>query len=846
MTKTALSLLLAFGIGFYIMNTFIAEKKLTYAAPTERVLKGEKKKQFKRDRKQWIKEMHRTSPDFEWNQHDTKTRRSLYETKQILFKTGRSGLPKELEGDWIERGSDNQTGRIKMSTYDPVEQVIYAGSGGGNIWKGGLDGSSWTCLNNEYRINDIRYLTVFYKEEKRRLFVMQGSPALALYSDDEGKSWKSSPGLENAQKWGNARKALRRDDGVIFLLVKEWDYAEEFYWGELASLYRSDDDGENFTRVYSVPEKAALYDIHSADNDGVYILRGTDLMYQPDDGPFEAISKVTNEYRWHEMDQVYLTGRGEYLYAAHHKDDNTEVYRSSDKGENWNSVGFVEGDKPFTQNSFFVSKLQPEDIYIGGVRLFKSNGAQKEFKRLNNWEDYYSNTRYRLHADIPALTSVITPTGEEMFMVSTDGGIYVSYDSFKTVINISLNGLRNSQYYGTYTNRKNWSTIVAGSQDQGVQRISDDTRPMLSLEQDYSGDYGHLVSSNGGQTLWMSYPGFVLCYPNLPNDKRFYIWEYDNADMSNHLWMPPLMADPENPQAVFVGGGTSHSKGAFLYHLTYDDPGFTYERIPFNFGEGSEENISAMGASAKESDRRYVMTNSGRFFWSDNGGEDWNLTEDFSGPKPEYFYGATITTHPKDEAIVVIGGSGYSNAPVYISKDGGESFKKLDSGLPETLVHDLEYSDDGHRLYAATEVGAYLYVDTLGTWFNMGGPDQVYWNVEFLEGIGSVRFATFGRGIWDMVHYDSGERVWLPPQQEMGVVGYTSDLAGFLRSDNTQATLLQFQGEQTHITVPSGATICEVYNIHGIKHLSQGVVAGEKMTFNSGLLAQGNYLIHFK
>ena len=39
-------------------------------------------------------------------------------------------------------------------------------------------------------------------------------------------------------------------------------------------------------------------------------------------------------------------------------------------------------------------------------------------------------------------------------------------------------------------------------------------------------------------------------------------------------------------------------------------------------------------------------------------------------------------------------------------------------------------------------------------WEYLGGisaPDQVYWTVEYIEELNTVRFGTYGRGIWDFV-----------------------------------------------------------------------------------------------
>ena len=67
-------------------------------------------------------------------------------------------------------------------------------------------------------------------------------------------------------------------------------------------------------------------------------------------------------------------------------------------------------------------------------------------------------------------------------------------------------------------------------------------------------------------------------------------------------------------------------------------------------------------------------------------------------------------------------------------------------------MNDLALSADGRLLFAATEVGPFAVSREGGVWQYMGGvtaPDQAYTSVEVLDDFGAVRFATYGRGVWD-------------------------------------------------------------------------------------------------
>ena len=89
-----------------------------------------------------------------------------------------------------------------------------------------------------------------------------------------------------------------------------------------------------------------------------------------------------------------------------------------------------------------------------------------------------------------------------------------------------------------------------------------------------------------------------------------------------------------------------------------------------------------------------MLTENGKFYYSDDNGDNWIMTSSFTGPTSHYFYGSTIWASPQELGKVYIGGSGYSNSPVYVSYDHGQTFESMDEGLPNTLVYQLTGTPD--------------------------------------------------------------------------------------------------------------------------------------------------------
>ncbi len=116
--------------------------------PTEFIEKKLHRKDFKKDRKEYIKKMHRSHPDTDWQALDRQTRkdksekvRQELESRLQNGKLNRSGLNRvstanrNVSGEWNERGSNNLAGRIRTAEVDFENGLIYCASSGGNIWR---------------------------------------------------------------------------------------------------------------------------------------------------------------------------------------------------------------------------------------------------------------------------------------------------------------------------------------------------------------------------------------------------------------------------------------------------------------------------------------------------------------------------------------------------------------------------------------------------------------------------------------------------------------------------------------------------------------------------------------
>jgi hypothetical protein len=94
-------------------------------------------------------------------------------------------------------------------------------------------------------------------------------------------------------------------------------------------------------------------------------------------------------------------------------------------------------------------------------------------------------------------------------------------------------------------------------------------------------------------------------------------------------------------------------------------------------------------------------------------------------------------------------------AGLFRTKDGGATWKDYADGLPSTMVYCLCEAPDGSgTVFVGTETGVYRRDKGSGTqWEEITGVDApvtTYWTCEALQHENTIRYATYGRGIWDI------------------------------------------------------------------------------------------------
>ncbi|HEV8506330.1 MAG TPA: T9SS type A sorting domain-containing protein [Chitinophagaceae bacterium] len=711
--------------------------------------------------------IHRAAPGVVWqNIEEENRKRNILLQDKLRYQLRTSKTSAEIFangkvlGTWYERGSRNQAGRIYEMEYDNTDNTLYAISACGDFWKGNVNGSGWQSQNDRDKLVGFKLVMYRPTPTTRRFLAFRYPEMQVYYSDDDGVNW--SPAIYDVASSWPVDKLIKIDN------AQQTIFQSTGRGGGPNTVHLSNDGGLSFKKL-NLPSDfvngSTYCSLAKASGLGViYLFNANKALYTVDgQGKFTKLGSLVGlpassldlTQPWHAYEFRISRGTSGMVFYA--LIDYKNLYKSPD-GLNWQFVSSL----PTSAGGYTVFNADPNNpnwLSYGEVELYNSTDGGNTWTKVNNWVDYYGNVN-KLHADLMSYKYFQQTNGQPIQFVSNDGGMYMSTNNFVTSTNIGLQNLNVSQYYDVATDPINSSFIWGGSQDQGLQRTANGigTTP-VDFSQFVSGDYTSMDFFPDSNALLTQYPGGLMYYvSNVRGAFSYQIpFQITGPDKGNGGWHLPVCPIPGSPDNAFwVGGGNmNNAAGSFVIRLSRNssNDGFVYTQRGYNFS-GNSAFISAVKVSPVDTNRLYVATEDGRFYYSSNAGTTFAKTASFIGPFPGSLTPTSILVSKKNKDIVSLGGSGYSNPPFYRSADGGKTFIAASTGLPSTTIYDLTYNAEEDKVFAATEAGPYVYVVADNQWYSLLGSSCPlscnYFCVEFVPSQNIVRFGTYGRGIFDL------------------------------------------------------------------------------------------------
>ncbi|RIV41649.1 glycosyl hydrolase [Micromonospora radicis] len=537
------------------------------------------------------------------------------------------------------------------------------------------------------------------------LFVPGGERGVYL-TDDGGDSWRQV--LAPPNDTTGATEVLVDPSNPDRVYAAMWDHLREphqrTYGGPGSSLWRSDDGGENWTRLTNgLPTDAdqGRWGIALAPNDPqrLYAYVGTAL------GPFRAF------------------------------------YRSDDGGDTWTQQPISANQA--SQSTFswwfgkiFVDPANANHVFLMGVNLMRSTNGAQSFSSVGG-----------VHADQHSMRW--DPKVPGRVYLGNDGGFYRSQNNGASGW-VKSTDERYTQFYTVDVAQTDPSLKVGGTQDNGCNRGYNGA----------GGPWNAIGCGDGLQTLiHPENPNIVFgcsqygaCYrsENAGGTPRQNIGTGQTTSQRRN-WLTPLQFDPNDPNVMYYAGNIVNRS---------TDNGRTWTAIsPDLTGGGPNDpsgypwgTITTIAAAPSDGNTLYVGTDDGKLWWTRDLGGSWHEVD--AGQLPGTWV-TRVAVHPKDANIAYATFSGFRSgsdrAHVMMTLDGGLTWTDIGRGLPDAPVNSVIPTADG-LLLVGTDVGVFLSGWNGGEWAALGAdlPQAAVMYLRYHEPSRQLTAATFGRGIYDL------------------------------------------------------------------------------------------------
>jgi photosystem II stability/assembly factor-like uncharacterized protein len=670
-----------------------------------------------------------------------------------FYKPGRSPAMTS-SGNWtalgptgtVTNGSWCGAARVNFLRFDPANSnIMWTVSPLGGLWKTTDGGLNWTNSNtdqlpitgcSDVAINpentQIMYLATGDANATTSQLTM---PSVGIFrSFDGGVTWGG-----NIMNW-----QLGWNLNIYKLLINPVD-PDTVFAATTGGIYRTVNGGTNwvmmqsgqFTDIEFKPGNPNIVYAVAGIFSGGTFYKSTDAgaTFVPVTSGLPLSSNVAR------LEIGVTPAAPDYVYVVAVKKNTWDFYgfyRSVDDGDNFtfrsstpNILSGMAGNQAWYNLAMAVSPIHKDTLLVGATNIYRSLDGGL------TWTKHTSENGGLVpfvHPDHHGLEYL--PGTDSVYFSGNDGGIWKTTDRGVTWTTFN-GGLQISQMYKLGTSPLDPYTIMSGHQDMATEILESgnwsvftpNTGDGMECIYEYDNDTIVYLESYNGRIIvtYNSYPLYhVVCYNNGSGV---------NAPGS---WITPYVMNPLYDTVLLVGK-------AQVYRTVNGGNSFT------QVGNVTGGTTNLIALAYAPSDPNYIYAaKSNKVFVSTDG---TNFT-DRTGTLPVGSVSITsIAVCNTDPSKVWVTFSGYSAAnKVWFSADAGVTWSSCSTGLPNLPVNCIVYqnaSNDG--LYVGTDIGIYFIDNSLSSWqaFLTGLPNVDVEELEIAYGIGKIRAATNGRGLWE-------------------------------------------------------------------------------------------------
>ena len=628
--------------------------------------------------------------------------------------------------------------------------TFYFGAVAGGVWKTNDAGATWQPLTDGTPISSVGALAIAASDHNV-IYVGTGEAAPRgdmTYGDgvyksvDGGKTW-SHIGLADSRQIGALIVDPRNADTV---LVAAFGHA--FGPNTERGVYRTTDGGKSWTRVLYRDDQTGAIDVAFDPNDTSIVYAALwQARRQPwnfsSGGPGSGLYRSADAgVTWTRLEgnglPAGILGR---IHVSVSPADSKRIYamieahagglyRSDDGGAHWTRVS---DDGRLTQRAWYFSTVladpkQVDTVYAENTGLFRSTDGGKTFELLP-----------ARHGDHHGLW--IDPRDPDRMIESSDGGASISFDRGKTWTTQA--NQPTAQFYHVAVDNRFPYYLYGAQQDNSSIGIASMDDAGAIVQRDWydvaGGECGFVIADpRDADITYGSSENFIgrLDRHNM-QEQIIPVWPVDASghaakDLEHRFnWTSPLSMSPFDSDTLYYGMERLYKTSNRGASWTAISPDLTRNDKSKQQASGGPitkditsveyyDTIFAIAESPLRKGTIWVGTDDGLIHLTRDDGGSWaNVT-----PSGMPAWGTVSMIEPSrydaETAYVAVDRHKLDDirAYVFVTRDGGRSWERGDTGLPEgSFVHAVrEDSVKRDLLYAATETGVFVSFDAGQHW----------------------------------------------------------------------------------------------------------------------------------
>ncbi|AMS31352.1 hypothetical protein AEM42_01120 [Betaproteobacteria bacterium UKL13-2] len=715
------------------------------------------------------------------------TQRLQAETKRKqLAANGRNGITKAAgirQSDWTFLGPGNVGGRIRAIVFDPRNS--------NRFFIGGATGGIWLTTNAGQTITPVADFSGNLAIGS--MAVSPQNPDVMYAGTGEWGTGYIGMGIFKSTDSGLTWNLLQSTstDTQVNSSGNDWIYTNRIaihptnsnlvLAANFGGIYRSTNAGNTWVRVKTGNTRDISFDPNNAERiiasgNGGFAYYSTDAGATWTDAPKYFSNTPRGSSGTARSELAWAPATPSLVYASVDNSDQTtgafgEIYKSEDAGQTWTLVSSPKhlSSQGWYNNSIWIDPSNSQNIVIGGIDLHRSIDGGVTWTKISTWQTAGPGLP-QPHADNHQIVSPPNFSGANpMVYIGNDGGLYRSTNIFTATGNGTStwqnlnNELGITQFYGGAGSVAAGGKIIGGTQDNGDLRFNAGT----TWSRVGGGDGGYAAvdpvddSTYYGEYVYASvrrYGGAgngMICNGISEGKKDESNITYCGPSATERTnFISPFILDPNSRDRMLVGANSLWVSDDVR---TVAAPVWRAVKPPLTTTGNSDYFINAVEVQRGNSNVIWVGHNAS--FTSGVPTHIFKTTDGLSATPTWTNVAATgmptsainrITVDPDNPDRVWVAYSGFSANRLWVTENGGTTWRSISNGLPAVTLHDVKrHPTQGNWLYVAAANGVYTSEDAGASWTSTNdGPNSVRVRELFWYDKLTLVAVTFGRGFF--------------------------------------------------------------------------------------------------